>query len=148
MVEAPVLRPMLERARRTLLPVRRHVPLAKAPGHIPVVLQDPRNRGATLRHGTRIARERPRELGNRAHTDPVLVAPGERRRPRRRAQRHHMEPVIGETHLPDARQVRRRHRPAERVGLTEPGIIDQDQQDVRCALRRLWPGMIVQSGTD
>ncbi len=109
-VEAPVLRPVLERARGALLPVRRHVPLAEPAGDVAVLLEDARNGGAALRHGARVAGERAGELRDRAHADAMLVAPREHRRPGRRAQRDHVEPVVGEAHLPDAGQVRRGDR--------------------------------------
>ena len=139
MVEAPVLRPVLERARRALLAIRRHVPLAEPAGHVPVLLEDARHGGAALRDRARVAGERPGELRHRAHPDTVLVAPRERRRPRRRAERDDVEAVVVEAHLPDTRQVRRRDRPTERVRLPEPGVVDQDQQHVRRPLRSLRP---------
>ena len=138
-VEAPVLRPVLERACRALLAVRRHVPLAEPAGHVPVLLEDARNGGAALRDGARVARERAGELRDRSHADAMLVSPGKRRRPRRRAERDDVEAVVVEAHLPDARQVGRRDGPAERVRLPEAGIVDEDEEDVRRALRRFRP---------
>ena len=109
-VEAPVLRPVLERARSALLAVGGHVPLAEPAGHVAVLLEDARHGGAALRHGTRVAGERAGELRDRAHADAMLVASRERCRPGRRAERDHVEPVVGEAHLPDAGQVRSRDR--------------------------------------
>ena len=128
---------MVERPRRALLAVRGHVPLAETAGDVAVLLQHPRERRAAARHGAGIARERPRELRDRAHADTMLVTPRERRRPRRRAQRDDVEAVVGEAHLPDARQVRSGDRPPERVRLPEAGVVDEDEQDVRGVLRCL-----------
>ena len=98
------------------------------------------NGSAGPRDGARVARERPGELGDRAHAHAVLVAAGERGRPGGRAERDHVVAVVVEAHLPDAGEVRRRDRPAEGVRLAEPGVVDQDEQHVGRALGRLRPG--------
>ena len=92
-VEPPAVRPAIERPGRSLLVVRRQVPLAERRGRVPVLLQDPRERRAVLRQiassrGTR--RRTPRS----AEPDRVMVAPGEHRRARRRAERGDVEPVV------------------------------------------------------
>ena len=139
-VEAPGLRPVLERPRRAHLAPRRHVPLAEAAGDVAVLLEDPGQGRAASRPRPRVARERAGELRDPAHTHAVVVASGEERRAGRRADGGHVEAVVGQTHLLDARQRRRPQLAAERVGATEAGVVDEHEQDVRGPVRRLGPG--------
>ena len=113
------------------------MPLAEGRGAVPVVSQDPRERNAVVRDERRIARETSRELAHRAEADRVAVAACEQRRPRGRAQRRHMEAVVPQPSLGEARVVRRVDRAAERRRIAEPGIVDQDHQDVRRPLGRI-----------
>ena len=148
-VEAPRLRPVVERAGRALHVVRREVPLAEAAGDVAVLLEDARERrhNCGLRGG--VAGERAGVLGDRAEADPMLVAPGQQRGAGRRADRGHVEPVVGQPHLLDAGEGGRADRAAERVGAAEAGVVDEDEQHVGRALGRLGPpGIIVQSGTE
>ncbi len=93
-VEAPAVRPPVERAGRALLPVGRQVPLAERRRAVAVVPQDPRQRRAVPGQGRRVAGEPAGELADRAEADRVAVPPGQQRRPRRRAQRGDVEPVV------------------------------------------------------
>ena len=124
-VEAPGLRPVLERPRGTHLAPGRHVPLAEAAGDVPVLLEDPGQGRAAARPRPRVARERARELGDATHAHAVVVAPGEQRGARRRADRRDVEAVVGQARLLDARQVRRPDLAAERVGAAEAGVVDE-----------------------
>ena len=47
-----------------------------------------------------------------------------------RAQRRHVEPVVPQASLGHARVVRRLDRAAEGARVAEPGVVDQDEQDV------------------
>ena len=135
-VEAPAVRPPIERAGRTLLPVGRQVPLAEGRGAVAVVPKDARQRSAVPWQRRRIAREPARELADRAEADGVVVATGEQCRPRRRAQRRDVEPVVADPTLSDPGVVRRVDRSAEGARVAEPRVVDEDQQHVRGALRR------------
>jgi hypothetical protein len=64
------------------------------------------------------------KLDYRAHADSVLVAAREERPARRGAHCRHMEAVIGQTHLPDAREGRRPDWAAEGFGTTEASVVD------------------------
>ena len=93
-VEAPAVRPAVERPGRALLPVGRQMPLPERRGAVAVVSQDPRQRRTVARQDRRVAREPARELTDRAETDGVVVPAGQQRGACRRAQRRDMEPVV------------------------------------------------------
>ena len=135
-VEPPAVRPPVERSRRPLLPVGREVPLSVRGGAVAVVAQDPRKRRTVAGKSGRIAREPPRELTDGTEADEVVVPPGQQRGPCRGAQRRDVEPVVAQTRLGHARVVRRVDRPTERARVPEAGIVDQDEQDIRRAVRR------------
>ncbi len=90
-VEAPRLRPVVERAGRALHVVRGEVPLAEPAGDVAVFLEDARKRRADSGHGGGVAGEGAGIFGDRAEADPVLVAPGQQRGARRRADGRHVK---------------------------------------------------------
>ena len=135
-VEAPAVRPAVERSCRALLPIRREVPLAERGRAVAVVPQDPWQRGAVPRKDGGIAREPARELTDRAEPHRVVVPAGEERGARRGAQRRHVEPVVAQPTLGHPCVVRRLDRAPEGAGVAEPGVVDQHEQDVRRPLRR------------
>ncbi len=139
-VEAPRLRPVLERSGGTHLAPRSHVPLAEAACDVPVLLQDPRQGRAAPRARARVARERAGELRDSAHAHAVVVAPCEEGGARRRAHGRHMESVVGEAHLLHPCERRRTDLAAERLGSAEPCVIHEHDQHVRRPVGRLWPG--------
>ena len=67
----------------------------------------------------------------------MAVATGEQRRPRRRAERRDVEAVVAEALVRHPRVVRRVDRPAEGRGVSEAGVVDQHQQDIRRPVGRL-----------
>ena len=135
-VEPPAVRPTVEGARGPLLPVRRQVPLAERRRAVAVVPKDPGQWGAVPWQDCGIAWEAACELADRAEPDCVVVPPGEQRGARGGAQGRHVEPVVLHALLGDPRVVRRLDRSAERAGVPEAGVIDQDQQHVGRTLRR------------
>ena len=136
-VEAPAVRPAVERSGRALLPVRGQVPLAERCGAVAVLPQDPGQRRTVPRQQGRVAGEAVRELADRAEADRVAVATGQQGGAGRRAQRRHVEAVVSQPALGHPRVVRRLDRPAERARVAEPGVIDQHDQHVRRAGRRV-----------
>ena len=135
-VEPQPRRPAIERPSRSLLVVGCEMPLAERRGHVPVLLQRPRQRRAITGDGRVTARERPGELGHEAEADSMLVAAGQQSGAGRRADRSDVKAVIAQASLRHAGVVRRLDRAAERARIPEPGVVDQDEQHVRCALRR------------
>ena len=135
-VEAPAVRPTVERSCRALLPVRCEVPLAERGRAVAVVSEDPWQRRAIPRKDRGIAGEPTRELTDRAEPHRVVVPAGEERGTRRGAQRRHVEPVVAQPALGHPCVVRRLDRAPEGAGIAEPGVVDQHEQDVRRPLRR------------
>src|SRR5919112_1403997 len=135
-VEAPGVGPQVERACGTLLLVGRHVPLAEGTGTVAVHLQDLRDRRRALGACRGVAGPTTGELADRAEANGMVVASCKQGRPRRRAQRRHVEPVVLETALRHTGEVRRIDRSAESAGIPEAGVVDEDEEDVRCALWR------------
>ena len=136
-VEPQPGRPAVERPGEALLVVRGEMPLPEAAGQVAVLLEDPREGRAVARNGRVVAREGAGELADHAEAHPVVVAAGQQRRPGRRAQRRDVEAVVAQAVVREPRVVRRLDRPAEGARVSEPGVVDQDEQDVRCVLRRL-----------
>ena len=134
-VEAPGVRPAVERAGHALQVVGGQVPLAEAAGAVAVALQHAHERRAVLGARRRVPRERARELADGAEADGVVVAAGEQRRARRRAQRGHVEGVVRDAGLGDARHGRRLDGAAEGARVAVAGVVDEDEQDVRGAFR-------------
>jgi hypothetical protein len=135
-VEAEPGGPAVEGTARSLLVVRRHVPLADRGSHVAVLLQDPRQRRAVARDGGVIAGERPRELGHEAEPHAVLVTASEHRRARRRTHRRNVEAVVPESLVGRASVVRRVDRTAEGARVAKPSVVDEDEQDIRGAFWR------------
>ena len=139
-VEAPRLRPVVERTSRSRDVARREVPLTEPAGDVTVLLQDAGKGGAAPGPRGRVPGERARELSDRAKAYPVVVAAGQQPRTGRRAHGRDVEAVVRQPHLLHPRQVRGVDRAAEGAGGTETGVVDQDDQHVRCVLGRLRPG--------
>ncbi len=78
-VEAPAVRPPVERTRRPLLAVRRQVPLAEGRGAVAVVAQDPRQRRTVPRQRGAVTGESTCELPNRSKADEMTVPTGQQR---------------------------------------------------------------------
>ena len=128
---------MVERAGRTHLASRRHVPLAETAGDVAVLLQHPGQRRAATGTGAGVAGVRRGELRDPAHAHAVVVPARQQRGAGGRADRRHVKLVVGDPHLLDSAQVWGLDRAAERVGPAEACVIDQDDEDVRGVLRWL-----------
>ena len=75
-------------------------------------------------------------LGDHAEAGRVMVAPGDQRGARRRAQRGGEDAVVAQALVGDAVHRRRRDDAAEGAGHAKAGVVGDDQQHVRRALRR------------
>ena len=130
-------RPAVERPREPLLVVRGQMPLPERPRQVAVLLEDARERRAIVRDGRVVAREGAGELAHHAEADPVVVAPRQQRCPGRRAERRDVEAVVAQPVVREPRVVRGLDRTAEGARIAEAGVVDQDEEHVRRALRRL-----------
>ena len=97
-------RPGGERTRRARLPHRHFVALAELRGRVAIELEGQRERRLGVGQHRALARSGGRDLGDAAHADRVMVAPGEQRLPRRRAQRRGVEARVLQ---PALRELRR-----------------------------------------
>ena len=77
-----------------------------------------------------------RELGDARHAVAVVVAPGDDARAARRAQRRRVHVVVAQAVGGERVEVRRRDRAAVAAEVAEPGVVEDDEQHVRRALRR------------
>ena len=137
LVEAGAGRPAVGRAGRTDFPGGGFVILPECGGGVAVVPQHHRQRGHALGALPGIARKGGGGLHDRAHVVHVVVAAGEQCHPGRRTERRGVELVVPEPVVGQA--VHRRHvdGPAKCAGLAEPHVIDQHDEHVRGARRRL-----------
>src|SRR5262249_36089945 len=67
----------------------------------------------------------------------VMVAAGDKRGPRGRAQRGGVEGVVAQTVGGQSLEARGRNRAAKGRACPKANVIGYDQQDIRCAFRRL-----------
>ena len=82
-LEAEAERPGVERPGGRALPARREVPFADGHGRVAGVAQEAGERGGRLGQAGVVAGEGQRDVGQEAHPDRVVVAPGEERGPGR-----------------------------------------------------------------
>ena len=130
-------RPRVERTRRARLPHRHLVALAELRGGVAIELEGQRERRLGVGQHRALAGSGGRDLGDAAHADRMMVAPGEQRLPRRRAQRRGVEARVLQPALRQLLEVRRLARAAEGAGGAVADVVDENHQHVGRALR--WP---------
>ena len=123
-------RPVLERSHRARLPHGHLVALAELGRRVAVELQRLGQRRRRVRAQGVVARRRRRDLGDPAHADRVVVAPGQQRLARRRAQRRGVEAVVAQPVRGQALEGRRLARAAEGRGGAEARVVEQDHEHV------------------
>ena len=136
MLEAGTRRPCVERTHRTGLPDRDLMTLAELGGAVTVELEDLGQRGGGVWAHRAVAGCRGRDLGDTTHPDAVMVPPVQQRGPRRRAQGRRVESVVLESLACEALSRRGADRAAKRAAGGKSDVVDQDEEDVRCAIRR------------
>ena len=129
-------RPGLERPDRAGLPDRDLVAFAELRRRVAVEPQHLRERSRRLRPDRCVARCGRGDLGDRAHADRVVVAPGQQRLPRRRAQRGGVETGERQPAAGEPLGIRRAARPAEHARRAEAHVVEQHDEDVRRPRRR------------
>src|SRR5699024_3448470 len=123
--------PVVERAGRGDLVQRREVPFADEVIGVPMLAQD-------LRQQRDVGPDRPAGagepgggVGEEAHPDRVVVAPREHRGPGGGAQRGDVETAVPQPLVGEPVEVRRRDFRAEAPEVAPPGVIEDDEDDVR-----------------
>ncbi len=131
LLEAGTGRPEVERARGARLPQWRQVPLAECGGVVAVEPQDLGEGSDALGALAGLAGERRRHVLHGAGVVGVVVAAGEQRRPRRGAQRARVEVVVAQALAGEAVERGHGDAAAERAGLPEAHVVDEDEHHVR-----------------
>ena len=129
-------RPPIERAHRARLPDRDLVAFPEMRGGVAVELERLGERRHAAWPERVIARCGRGDLGDAAHADGMVVAPAEQRGAGRRAERRRVEPGVLEPVRRESLERRRVARSAECAGSAETDVVEQDDEDVRCAGRR------------
>ena len=119
------------------LPAWREVPFADGHGRVAGVAEQAGEGGGRLRQAGVVARVGPGDVGQEAHPDGVVVAPGEERGPGGRAQGGDVEAVEGGAAAGQPVEVRGGDVGAEDPEVAEAGVVEHDGHDVGCAGRRL-----------
>ena len=134
-LEAPSTtgRPVVERAQGAGLPHRHFVAFTKLRGRVAVQPQRLRKRRHCVRQEGVVTGCRGRYLGNATHAGRMMISTGQHRLSRRRAQRSRVEAIVFQAARGELLEVRRLARPAERAGRAEANVVDQDDQNIRCA---------------
>ena len=128
--------PGIERTGRARLPHRHLVALAELGRGVAVELQRLRQRRHGVGKHRAVARRTGGDLGDAAHAGGVMVAPGQERLARRRAEGGGVEAVVLQAARCQLLRGRRLAGAAEGARGAEPGVVDQDDQDVGRALGR------------
>ena len=129
-------RPAVEGSRRAYLPHRCLVHLAIGGRAVAVQPQRLGDGGRGVRADRVVAGRRGGRLGDAAHADRVMVAPGEQRLPRRGAERGGVEAGVLQALVRHPLQSGHVDRTAEGARGAEAHVVDQDDDDVGCALGR------------
>ena len=136
LIEAVARRPAIRRSGRADLPGGGFVILAEMRRRVAVVPQHHGKRRHALGTLPGVSRKRRRGLHDGSRVVRVVIAPRQEGCPRRRAQCRRVELVVLEAAL--RQTFRRRHvdRPPEGAGLSEPHVVDQDNENVWGLCRR------------
>ena len=128
--------PRVERAHRRRLPHRHLMAFTELRGRIPVQLQRHRQRRLCVRTQRAVARSRRCGLSNAAHPHRMVITARQQRGPRRRTQCRRVETVVRRPPAASRSAVGVTTRPTEGARGAETNIIQQNDQHVRCTLRR------------
>ncbi len=129
-------RPGVERPHGARLPDGHLVALAELRRRVAVQLQRLGERSARVGADRVVAGRGRRDLGDAAHPDRVMVATGEECLARGGAERRGVEAVVLQAVRGEPLGVRRVDRSAEGARGAEAGVVDQDDQHIRCTLGR------------
>ena len=93
-LEASAKRPLRERPGVTALTGRGQMPFSDGERAVARVGQNPLESGCAFGQACRVPRSRGCCIGDRPHSDRMMVAPGQQGSSAGRADRRHMEPVV------------------------------------------------------
>jgi len=113
------------------------VPLAEGGGTVAVEAQHLGNRGDVVRDLAGVAGESRSGLDDAAHVGDMVVAPALDRRAGRRADGGSVEVVVEDPLVGEPVEGRGGDGAAEEVGAREAEVVDQDENHIRGALRRI-----------
>ena len=136
-IKAAAERPAVERPGGAAFGQRRDVPFADHVVAIAVRPQHFRQRARLARDLAAISRVAAVEIGEAADADRMMVAPGKQRRARRRTHRGGVEARIAQAFGGEPVDGRRLDRRAVAAEIGKADIVEQHDEDVRRALRRL-----------
>ena len=139
-LEAEPEGPVVERAGRALLPAGGEVPLADRERVVARVAQQPGHPGGRPRDAPVVAGEPDGQVGDEAHADPVLVAPGEQAGAGGRAHGGHVEPAVAQPAGGQAVDGGGGDVAAEASELGEAEVVEHDDEDVGGPGRRAGHG--------
>jgi hypothetical protein len=128
--------PCIERSNRARLPHRDFVAFAELRRGIAIEFQRSRERRHGIGQHGAVARRAGGDFGDAAHARGVVIAPGQQRLARRGAKGSRVEAVVLQPARSQLFRVRGPAGAAERARRAEPGVVDQDDQHVGCALGR------------
>ncbi len=130
-VEAPLERPGVVRAGRGCFVHRAQVPFAHHERRVAGPAEHLGHRGGLLADPTSHVGEAGVEVGDRPHTDGVVVPAGEKRGARGRAQRRDMKVAEAQPAGSQPIDVRRGEVGPVAAEVGEPEVVEQDHDDVR-----------------
>ena len=113
------------------------MPLAECTRAVPIEAHHLGHRRNAIRNLSGVARKSGRRLHNGAGIGLMMVSTGLQRVPRWRAECRRVEVVIAQAAGGQAVHRRRINGPAKRCGRSKADIINQHNNDIRCALWRL-----------
>src|SRR5262249_2951550 len=122
--------PGIERAQGTGLPHRNFMALAELRSGVTVELEGAGDRRNGVGHERTLARRRCRDLGDRAHSGRVVIAPGQQRLARGRAQGGGVEPRIPQAIGCQPLEVRCPARTAKDARRAKADVIEKDDENI------------------
>ena len=137
LVESGARRPAIERSGHAHFPRRGLVILSERGRAVAVLAQNLGQRRDAERPRAGVARERRGDFHDRARVVRMVVAAGQQRHARGRAEGRGVKAVVLEPLAGKAVERRHGNGAAERARVAEADVIDQEDDDVGRALRRL-----------
>ena len=129
-------RPGVERPDRARLPHRHFVAFAELRRRVAVELQRPRQRRNRIGQNGIVSGRPGGDFRDAAHAGGMVIAPGQQGLAARRTEGRGVKAIVLQTDRRQFLRVRRLAGAAERARRAEPGVVNQDDQDVGRALRR------------